>query len=300
MIFASIFIILQLIPIPGLKGVSFTWQSYILFGVWIILGLFFMWIKRKDIGLSTSSFISFINKVFKRKENVIIMAAGLGNRMLPLTLKTPKPLLKVNGTPMIETIIDAILSKRKIKHIYIVVGYKKEQFNYLSKKYNNVSFIENNEYETVNNISSIKVSCNVLKENRNVFIFEGDLVVSDNNIFNDKLNSSCYFAKFIKGKSNDWVFNTNNKGIITRVGKGGIDVFNMCGISYFLANDASKLADFILDEYKNNNKYKTMFWDEVVDKHLDELTMVIKEVKSSQICELDTPEEMLAFEKKKM
>lgn len=39
-------------------------------------------------------------------ERAIIMAAGLGNRMHPVTLTTPKPLVKVNGTRMIDTVIN--------------------------------------------------------------------------------------------------------------------------------------------------------------------------------------------------
>ena len=40
----------------------------------------------------------------------IIMAAGIGKRMRPLTLKMPKPLIEVNGVRMIDTIIDALLA----------------------------------------------------------------------------------------------------------------------------------------------------------------------------------------------
>ena len=62
-----------------------------------------------------------------RVERAIIMAAGLGNRMKPVTLHTPKPLIKVNGKRMIDTIVEA-LHKHGINEIYVVVGYLKEQF----------------------------------------------------------------------------------------------------------------------------------------------------------------------------
>ena len=69
-----------------------------------------------------------------RAERAIIMAAGLGNRMRPVTLTTPKPLVKVNGVRMIDTVIRG-LHDNGITEIYIVVGYLKEQFYTLEKEY---------------------------------------------------------------------------------------------------------------------------------------------------------------------
>ena len=60
-------------------------------------------------------------------KRAIIMAAGIGKRMQPVTFDIPKPLIKVNGKRMIDSVIDA-LHKNSIFEIYVVVGYLKEQF----------------------------------------------------------------------------------------------------------------------------------------------------------------------------
>ena len=85
------------------------------------------------------------------------MAAGLGNRMKPVTLDTPKPLIKVNGIRMIDTIVNA-LHENGINEIYVVVGYKKEQFYEWIEDKDGIKIIENNLYDICNNISSLYVA----------------------------------------------------------------------------------------------------------------------------------------------
>lgn len=221
--------------------------------------------------------------------NAIIMASGLGTRMRPLTEKTPKPLIKVLGKPMAESVIDALVAKG-VKHIYVVVGYLKEQFSYLTKKYKNVSLIENPDYERVNNISSVYYAREVLKMG-DCFICEADLYVANGKLFCADLTASCYFGKFVKGYSGDWVFETDEKGLITRVGKCGSDLYNMVGISYFTAPDAGILADKIEKAY-GRGAYETLFWDDVVNSNLSELKLRVHPVGADDIYEIDTVEEL--------
>ena len=226
------------------------------------------------------------------KEIGIIMAAGLGSRMRPITETVPKPLVKVFGKPLIETVIDGLL-RRDITEIYIVVGYLKEKFTVLCEKYPQVRLIENKDYLVKNNISSIYAVKDVLG-NADCFICEADLMVSDAAIFDKQLDESCYYGKMVAGASDDWIFEMRDD-YISRVKKGGTDTYNMVGISYFKEKDAKILRDKIVESYAKEEN-SNLYWDEVVDLNLQELRLRIQPVEEGQIVEIDTVDELMAID----
>lgn len=111
----------------------------------------------------------------------IILAAGIGYRLLPLTNALPKALVKVSGKTFLEWIIEPLI-KRGVRDIIIVVGYKQEMVKaFLLGKYRdkiNAQFVENDIYDKTNNIYSLWLASSHLEDD-DFLLFESDEVFEE-------------------------------------------------------------------------------------------------------------------------
>lgn len=227
-----------------------------------------------------------------RVERAIIMAAGLGNRMHPVTLTTPKPLVKVNGVRMIDTVIDG-LRQNGIFEIYVVVGYLKEQFGELKKKYPDLELIENPYYATCNNISSLYVAREHLE---NAMILDGDQIIYDPSILSPEFERSGYNSVWTDAETDEWLQTVEN-GIVTSCsrmgGKGGWQLYS---ISRWSAEDGKKLKRHLEIEFEQK-KNRQIYWDDVaMFCYPEEYQLGIRPMKKNDIIEVDNFRELLALD----
>lgn len=221
-----------------------------------------------------------------RVKRAVFIAAGFGSRLVPVTLNTPKPLVRVHGVRIIDTLIDAALAAG-IEEIYIVRGYLAEQFDQLLYKYPMIRFIENPSYNEANNISSAFVARELLS---NAYVFEADLLLSNPKIIK-KYHYTSDFLGIPVTHSDDWCFETKG-GIITEQKIGGVNCYQEVGISYWNEADGKKLKEDIQKAYGLPGG-KERYWDQVpFAVFRGEYKVEINPCSAEDIVEIDTFREL--------
>ncbi len=228
-----------------------------------------------------------------RAKRAIFIAAGFGTRLVPITLNTPKPLVRVKGVRIIDRLIDACL-EAGINEIYIVRGYLSELFDQLLYKYPMIRFLENPLYNEANNISSALTARYMLST---AYVSEADLLTSNPAIIT-KYHYTSDFLGIKKERTDDWCL-TVKDGIITeeKVGGEGDNIWQMVGISYWNEIDGHRLSQDIADVYASPGG-KERYWEQVPLVYRKQNYKVeLRECFDEDITEIDTFKELKAIDK---
>lgn len=226
-----------------------------------------------------------------RVKRAIFIAAGFGSRLVPITLNTPKPLVRVKGVRIIDTLLDAVIAAG-IEEIIIVRGYLAEQFDQLKYKYPMVKFVENPLYNEANNISSVMCIRYLLS---NAYVLEADLLLSNPKLITKYQYSSNYLGVPVE-KTDDWCLYMDGDRI-KKIGVGGLNCHHMFGISYWSEDDGRKLCNHVEQVY-NSPGGKERYWDQVaLGEYIKEYNIGVRECTFDDIVEIDTFRELKELDK---
>lgn len=225
-----------------------------------------------------------------RVQRAVFVAAGFGSRLVPITLNTPKPLIRVQGERIIDTLLDAVV-KAGIEEIINVRGYLSEQFDQLLYKYPGIKFLENPAYNEGNNIASLICARYFLE---NSYILESDIILKNPNLIT-KYQYQSNYCGVPCDRTDDWCF-TVDKDRITGVQVGGLNTYQMVGISYWTKNDGKKLSECLKKVYEAPGG-KERYWDTVPLNYCkNDFDLVVRKCSFEDYIEIDTFNELKAVD----
>lgn len=229
-----------------------------------------------------------MNKV----RQAIIMAAGIGSRLRPITLHTPKPLVKVHGVRMIDTVLRGLL-EQGIAEIYIVVGYRKEQFAALKRDYPQIKLIENPYYAECNNISSLFAAREHLED---AMILDGDLIIRNPAVLSPVFERSGYNAIWTDGQTEEWLMQAENGMVRSCSRTGGSGGWQLFSISRWTQDDGRKLKRLLELEFLEKRN-RQIYWDDVpMFCHFQDFQLQVYPMQPEDVIEIDSFAELAALD----
>ena len=227
-----------------------------------------------------------------RVRRAIILAAGTGTRLQPLTLETPKPLIPVNGVRMIDSII-AALHENGIQEIIVVVGYLKEAFLSLEAEVPGLKLIENPCYDRCNNISSLYAAREYLG---GCMILDGDQVIRNPEILSPLFQRSGYSAVWTEEDTGEWLL-TVRDGVIQHCSRsGGKHGWQLYSISRWSEEDGARLRRHLEAEFEKKEN-RQIYWDDVpLFCYPDEYHLGIRPIRKEDVLEIDCLQELAAVD----
>ena len=217
----------------------------------------------------------------KAPKNAIILAAGFGMRMVPINTETPKGLLEIKGERLIERTIRQ-LHEVGITEIYVVVGFMKEQYEYLIDEYG-VELIVAPDYASKNNLHSLKMAADHLS---NSYIIPCDIWCEKNPYSRNELYSWYMVSDLVDDDSTVRV-NRKQELVVQKEQAGGNA---MIGICYLLEAEAAVVRER-LEELGRDSRYDGAFWEETLYRK-DRMIVTARVVHAADAVEINTYEQL--------
>ena len=215
----------------------------------------------------------------------ILMAAGMGTRLRPLTETTPKSLIEVNGMSLLEIQI-INLKEIGINEIIVLTGYLHEKFDDIVKKYN-LTKVVNDKYDIYNNIYTMYLVRQYLDD---AFVIDADNYITRNFLPKNKPNTSVYYSACKENIIGEWIlkYDENGRVLGVDIGKEGDQPsYIMSGASYWTEKDGELIAKKV-EEAVEKDGLLDIYWDNIAVDNFKDMNVYIEKIESNDIFEIDT------------
>lgn len=220
----------------------------------------------------------------------IILAAGVGKRIAPLSYELPKALLKVRGEVLIERLIRQ-MHQAGIDDITVVVGYLKESLFYLEDEFG-VTIRVNPDYADRHNHSSLYVARDKLP---GALVCSSDQYFERNLFLNEPAGSYLTVVPSPGGRVS-WAVDVDDQGTVTTVKARGEAPYAMLGPAYFSSEAGEAFARLIEVEMDKPTSAGKL-WDDVLAEHLEELPRFgARVIDASTVSEFKRFDDLLEFD----
>ena len=214
-----------------------------------------------------------------RPRRAVILAAGFGMRMVPINTETPKGLLQVHGERLIDRLIRQ-LHQALIRDIRVVVGFLKEQYEYLIDEFG-VELVVNPDYARKNNLHSVDRVRSSLSD---CYVVPCDLYCTENP-FRTHEFYSWYMVS--EAPAPDSTVRVNRKQALTPVSENGN---RMIGICYLTADDGRKVSEKV-HALCLDSRMDGAFWEEALYAE-GKMLPAARVVPEGQVVEINTYEQL--------
>ena len=219
----------------------------------------------------------------------ILMAAGMGTRLRPLTENTPKSLIEVNGMSLLER---QIINLREIgvEEIIVLTGYLHEKFDDIVKKYNLIKVV-NDKYDVYNNIYTMYLVRDYLKD---AFVIDADNYITRNFLPKVQPKSSVYYSACKENITGEWILKYTETGRIYDVEiapKNSKANYIMSGASYWTEKDGKIISEKVKKAVEEDKLFD-IYWDNIAVENYDNMNVYIEKINSDDIFEIDTLEDL--------
>ena len=241
-----------------------------------------------------------------RIKKAVILAAGGGLRLRPMTDNIPKCLVRVNGKAILSNALEA-LRDAGIEESILVVGYKSGQIREAAGSASgsmNITYVENGIYDKTNNIYSLYLAREHLREG--AVLLEGDIFFENGilkRLLAEDAGRTCWVADKFTPDLDGCMLTADKNGMIAdirivreKLGEYRDNFFKSVGMLKITAVFGEKFAKWLEEETANG--VNNIYYDLVLAKHVKDEPLYVCDISGSKWAEIDNQEDLRLAEKK--